>query len=177
VDVTGAVAGSLGPVSEDPGPARPLPRWALVGLVLLVAVGAWSAYRAYSVRATEATHAQMVTAARAGLVNLTSIDHERVEADVARIIESSTGAFRDDFAARAEPFAEAARTARSTSVGTVDEAGLESASGDRGVVLVALTVMTSNRGVADAAPRAWRTRVNVERVDGSFKVSAVEFVP
>jgi Mce-associated membrane protein len=166
-------------MSEDPVPARSRrpSRPVVAGLLLLVAVAAWSGYRDYSVRATEATHAQMVAAARAGLVSLTSIDHERVDADVARIIDSSTGAFRDDFAARAEPFAEAARTARSTSVGTVDEAGLESASGDRGVVLVALTVMTSNRGVAEGTPRAWRTRVNVERVDGSFKVSAVEFVP
>jgi hypothetical protein len=36
--------------------------------------------------------------------------------------------------------------------------------------------MTSNRGVPEQQPKAWRTRVTVTKDDGRFKVAAVEFV-
>lgn len=119
----------------------------------------------------------MVQAARAGLTYLTTVDYQDVDADVQRILDSSTGEFRDDFAKNSTAFIEAARRAESTSVGTVSEAGLESASPDIGRVLVALTVMTSNRGLPEKQPRNWRTRVTVTHSDGEFKVAAVEFVP
>ena len=61
-------------------------------------------------------------------------------------------------------------------MGTVSDAGLEFASGDTGQVLVALTVMTSNRGVPERQPKNWRTRVTVTKVDDEFKVAAVEFI-
>ncbi len=43
-------------------------------------------------------------------------------------------------------------------------------------MLVALTVMTSNRGVPEQQPQAWRTRVTVTRTGDGFKVAAVEFI-
>jgi hypothetical protein len=36
--------------------------------------------------------------------------------------------------------------------------------------------MTSNRGVPERAPRAWRMRVTVIPDDGTYKVSSVEFI-
>lgn len=119
----------------------------------------------------------MVQAAREGLTNLTTVDHRHVDQDVQRILDSSAGEFRDDFAKNAQSFIDAARKAESTSVGTIAEVGLESAGPDLGRVLVALTVMTSNRGLPEKQPRNWRTRVTVVRSDGEFKVAAVEFVP
>ena len=59
----------------------------------------------------------------------------------------------------------------------VREAGLEAIEGDSGKVLVALTVMTSNRGAAEQQPKSWRTRVTVAGVGDGFKIEAVEFVP
>ena len=119
----------------------------------------------------------MVAAGRAGLLALTTIDHTQIDRDVQRILDTSTGAFRDDFAQRADSFKAAARKAQSTSVGTVREAGLEATEGDSGRVLVALTVMTSNRGASEQQPKSWRTRVTVSRVDDGFNVAAVELVP
>ena len=40
-----------------------------------------------------------------------------------------------------------------------------------------MTVMTSNRGVPETQPKAWRMRVTVTSTDGGYKVSRVEFVP
>ncbi len=167
--------------AADPGsgPAAAPTRGAIVAgtaVAVLVAVNGWLVVRDYQVRRTDEVHRAMVQAGRQGAVNLTTIDFERVDDDVQRILDSSTGAFRDDFDNRRAPFVDAARKAQSKSVGTVAEAGLESADGDTGRVLVALTVMTSNRGVPERAPRGWRMRVTVVEERGEFKVAAVEFV-
>lgn len=152
-------------------------RVVIAGLAALVAITGWLGWRDIEVRRTETTHEQMVAAGRAGLVALTTIDHQQVDAAVQHILNSSTGSFREDFENRAPEFKDAARKAQSKSVGTVTEAGLESDDGDQGRVLVALTVMTTNRGVPERQPKAWRTRVTVTKEDGEFKVAAVEFVP
>lgn len=149
----------------------------IAALVALVGLTGWLGWRDIEVRRADTARDQMVQAAREGLIALTTIDHEQVDAGVQRILHASTGGFRDDFEQRAEGFKDAARKAQSKSVGTVSEAGWESADGDLGRVLVALTVMTSNRGLPEQQPKAWRTRVTVTRDGGEFKVAAVEFVP
>jgi len=155
--------------------ARPH-RWVIAGTAVLVlitgALGGWDIH----IRRGEQMRESMVAAAQAGVLALTTIDHERVDADVQRILDTSTGALRDDFAERAESFKDAARKAGSKSAGTVAAAGLESSDGDSGQVLVALTVITSNRGAPERRLKNWRTRVSVIRDGGEFKISAVEFV-
>lgn len=146
-------------------------------LAVLVAVNGWAGWREVQGRRSDAAHQQMVAAARDGLLALTTIDHNEVDRDVERILDASTGAFHDDFAQRAEPFKAAARKVRSTSVGTVREAGLESVDGDSARVLVAMTVMTSNLGQPEQQPKSWRTRVTVTGTPDGFKVAEVEFVP
>ncbi|WP_313674236.1 mammalian cell entry protein [Mycolicibacterium sp.] len=158
------------------GPRTPRRRAATAALAVLVALSSWLGWRDIQIRRAEDIQSQVLQAARAGMVALTSIDHDRVDEGVQRILDTSTGGFREDFAQRAEPFKDAARKAQSTSVGTVSEAGVESVDGAQGRVLVALTVMTSNRGVPEQQPKAWRTRVTVTKDDGRFKVAAVEFV-
>jgi len=166
-----------GQPDDGPRPARRVLIAGLAVLAVLVGLNGVLGYRDYQSRHADQVRSEMVEAARQGAINLTTIDHEHVDDDVQRILDSSTGSFRDDFAARAKPFSEAARRAQSKSVGTVTEAGLESVGGDEGRVLVAMTVMTSNRGVPEQQPQGWRMRVTVIRVDDESKVSKVEFVP
>lgn len=151
-------------------------RGVLIAVTLLAGTG-WLAWQDIQFRRAEAVREQMLAAGREGLLALTTIDHQQADQGVQRILDASTGGFRADFEQRAEGFKDAARKARSTSVGTVTEAAVESVEGDEGRVLVALNVMTSNRGVPEQQPKAWRTRVTVTRADGGFKVAAVEFVP
>lgn len=170
--------GSLDPVSDAPVAEQSKSRrLALAALATLVLITGWLGYRDYQVRQGEHRRQEMVQAARQGAVSLTTIDHEHVDEDVQRILAASTGSFHDDFEQRAKPFADAARKAQSKSVGTVNEAGIESAGSDEGQVLLTMTVMTSNRGVPERQPNAWRLRVSVTAVDDGYKVSRVEFVP
>jgi Mce-associated membrane protein len=169
-DADGVPAAVLPPRRRSPRGVRP----ALAAvLIVLLATAGW---RDITIRRAEDVRETMLAAARAGLIALTTIDHQQADRDVQRILDSSTGAFRDDFEQRAEGFKDAARKAESTSVGTVNEAAVESVDGDEGRVLVAMTVMTSNRGVPEQQPKAWRTRVTVSRSGDGFKVAAVEFI-
>lgn len=87
------------------------------------------------------------------------------------------GEFYDDFAKRSAPFIKVVKEAKSTSTGSITEAGLESESGDSAQVLVAVAVKTSNVGAPAQEPREWRMRIAVQKVGDVMKVSNVEFVP
>jgi Mce-associated membrane protein len=153
---------------------------ALVASAVIVAVLAglvgWLGYRAYQKHEDQARRDQFVQVARQGAVNLTTISYTEVDADVQRIIDLSTGAFRDDFQQRAKPFIEVVKAAQSKSEGTVTDAGLESQKGDSAQVLVAIAVKSRTSG-GEEAPREWRMRVEVQSVGDDARVSNVVFVP
>lgn len=122
-------------------------------------------------------HNLFLSTARLGALNLTTIDHAHVEADVQRIVDSATGTFRDDFTKRSQPFIDVVKQAQSKSEGAITEAAVETEHRDSATVLVALTVTTSLAGVAEPQPRAWRMRITVQQSGDGTKVSNVEFVP
>jgi Mce-associated membrane protein len=153
---------------------------ALVASAVIVAVLAglvgWLGYHAYQKHEDQARRDQFIQVARQGAVNLTTISYTEVDADVQRIIDLSTGAFRDDFQQRAKPFIEVVKAAQSKSEGTVTDAGLESQKGDSAQVLVAIAVKSRTSG-GEEAPREWRMRVEVQSVGDDTRVSNVVFVP
>ena len=175
-DPAAAGTASIGLQSKasPPGRAR---RGMILGLAVLVMLTGFFSWRDIQVRSGERLRESMVQAGRDGVLALTTIDHQRVDEDVQRILDTSTGTFRDDFAQRADSFKDAARKAQSKSVGTVVESGFESLDGGLGRVLVAAVVMTSNRGAPEQQAKGWRTRVSVVRDGDVFKVAAVEFIP
>ena len=105
----------------------------------LTGLAGWLGFRAYQKHEAEAQRDVFVQIARQGAVNLTTINYTEVDADMQRIIDLSTGAFRDDFLQRSKPFIEVVKAAQSKSEGTVTDAGLESQRGDSAQVLVAIT--------------------------------------
>ena len=152
----------------------------IAGLVLVLALGGltgWLGYNGYTSYKAEQQRKLFLQVGRQGALNLTTIDWEHAEADVQRVLDSSTGTFYDDFQARAQPFVEVVKQAQSKSVGSISEAGLESESEDGAQVLVAVNVNTSNAGAPEQQPRSWRMRISVEKVGDDAKVSNVEFVP
>jgi Mce-associated membrane protein len=159
-------------------------RWAVVlGLVVVLALGGlagWLGFRAHEAHQLDAQRRLLLQVGRQGAVNLTTIDFEHAEEDVARILDSATGTFHDDFQQRSQPFVEVVKQVKSKSVGTVTEAGLAEmgASGNDGQVLVAVSVTTVVPGQAEQPPRAWRMKISVQDVgNDDVKVSNVEFVP
>jgi Mce-associated membrane protein len=151
----------------------------IIGLVVVVALAGlcgWLGFRAYESRQTANQRNLFLQVGRQGALNLTTIDFEHVDQDVQRVLDSSTGTFYDDFDARAQPFKEVVKQAKSKSAGTIAEAGVQSMSNDGADVLVAVTVKTSNAGAAEQEPRAWRMLISVQKVGDQAKVSNVRFV-
>jgi Mce-associated membrane protein len=153
---------------------------ALVAGALIVATLAgltgWLGYRAYEKHEAQAQRDLFVQTARLGAVDLTTINYTEVDADVQRITDLATGAFREDFEQRSKPFIEVVKAAQSKSEGTVTDAGLESQRGDSAQVLVAVAVKSRTAG-GEEAPREWRMRIEVRSVGDDAKVSNVVFVP
>jgi Mce-associated membrane protein len=161
---------------RSPSLRRPL----ALGAIILIALGglfAWLGYRGLETKQLEHQRDLFLQVGRQAALDLTTISAANADTDVARILDSSTGTFHDDWAQRAPAFVGVVKKAQSKSEGSVTAAGLESVEADRARVLVAVAVKTSTVDAPEQKPRAWRMRIDVQRVDDGTKVANVEFVP
>ena len=168
------------PTPPSKKPIAPSLRVTLFGVVMVVVLAGlvgWLGLRAHQSQQAQTQRSQFLQVARQGALNLTTIDWQHAEADVHRILDGATGEFYDDFAKRSQPFIEVLKKAQAKTVGTITEAGLESQTADSAQALVAVSVQTSNAGEAEQVPRAWRMRIDVQKVGDQVKVSNVGFVP
>ncbi|WP_231964244.1 MULTISPECIES: hypothetical protein [unclassified Mycobacterium] len=123
--------------------------------------------------------AEFVAAARQGVVTLTSLDFNNAKQGVQRILDNSTGSFKDDFLKMADDFTKVVEQSKVVSQGSVQAAAVEldTMTKDSAVVLVASTSEVTNAAGAKQDPRNYRLIVTVARDGGQLKISKVEFVP
>lgn len=123
--------------------------------------------------------AEFAAAARQGVVTLTSLDFNTAKADVQRIIDNSTGPFKDDFQKTADEFIKAVEGSKVVEQGSVEAAAvdLDSMTNDSAVVLVASKTDVTNAAGAKQDPRNFRLIVTVTREGDRLKMSKVQFVP
>lgn len=154
--------------------------WKAAVIVLICAFVAASGYMMWDRHETterKQRAANFLAGARQGVVNLTSMDFNRAKEDVQRVIDCSTGQFRDDFQARAKDFTTVVEQSKVVTQGTVNAAAVQSINGDFALVLVAATSHVTNAAGAKDAPRNWRLKVTVKDDGGQYKMSNVEFIP
>ncbi|KAA0107618.1 hypothetical protein CIW47_18070 [Mycolicibacterium sp. P1-5] len=175
--------------AEDDGELDPRGWWARIGAVtvavvatVIVAIGSLvvtglMVVSHEKVTAQKQHQAELVEAARRGVIALLSIDYNRAKTDVQHVIDLSTGTFKDDFTRGADDFVKTAEQSKAVTVGTVKSAALEKENGDTGVVLLAASSTVTNSSGAHQDPRAWRMSVTVARDGAQYKMSNVEFVP
>ncbi|OBI97583.1 hypothetical protein [Mycobacterium asiaticum] len=120
--------------------------------------------------------ANFVAGAKQGVINMTSLDFNRAKEDVQRLLESSTGEFRDDFAQRAKDFVTVVEQSKVVTQGTITATAVESMSDNSASVLVTATSRITNAAGAKDEPRVWRLRVTVTEEGGQYKMSKLEFV-
>ncbi|WP_232329412.1 hypothetical protein [Nocardia violaceofusca] len=152
---------------------------AVAAIVVCAGMGSsgYMMWRHHEVSAKQHREAEFVAAARQGVTTLTSLDFNHAADDVKRVLDDSTGSFRNDFQSRADDFAKVIQQSKVATQGRVNAAAVQSMTDDSAVVLVAATSEVTNSAGAKQEPRAWRLSVTVERVDGRLKMSKVEFVP
>jgi Mce-associated membrane protein len=151
---------------------------AVGGLIIVALAGltGWLGYRYYETHQTVARQHEFLRVGRQAGINLTTIDWHHAEADIQRILSIASGDFYNDFAKRSQPFIEVVKQTQATSQGQVTAAALESMTGEKARVLLAISVQSTSAG-AEPAPRLWRMRVDLEELGNDFKVTNVEFVP
>ncbi|MFC9787182.1 hypothetical protein [Rhodococcus sp. NPDC127528] len=144
--------------------------------VLLAGVCGVLLWHHHLVDAAQSVRESFLQAARDGATNMTTISHEHPEQDVRRVLDGATGQFRDDFEQSAESYVSVVKQAQVSAVAERVDAGIESQDGDTATVLVQVTSKVTNRSGPEPQPRVSRLRVTVDRADGGYKVSKMEFV-
>jgi len=177
--------------AEDDQPASkrrryriPLPSWravaASVTVLVIAALVAGCGYMYWYHRQTQAEEsrrAEFNAAARQGVVTLMSLDYNKAKEDVQRIIDNSTGQFKDDFQNTADDFIKVAQDSKAVTETTVTGSAVESMTDDTATVIVAASSKVTNAAGAKQEPRSWRLSVSLARDGGQLKMSKVEFVP
>lgn len=150
---------------------------ATVATCALVAASGYLLWHHQRVGDEQHRRAEFSAAARQAVVTLMSIDGSKAQEDVQRIIDSSTGQFREDFQNSAKEFVDVAKQSKSVTTASVKASAVESMSKDSAVVLVTAATTISNTAGANQQPRTWRLSVDVVRDGGQIKMSKVDFVP
>jgi Mce-associated membrane protein len=182
--------------ADEAGEAAPKPRWyrrwrrrprwstVAAGLAIAVIVASLAGSVFVFLQHREATQrqrraAEFAAAARQGVVTLTSMDFNNAKQGVQRILDDSTGSFKDDFVKMADDFTKVVEQSKVVSQGSVSAAAVDlgTMTDNSAVVLVASTSEVTNAAGAKQDPRSYRLIVTVARDGDQIKISKVEFVP
>ncbi len=122
--------------------------------------------------------AEFAAAARQGVVTLTSLDFHHSKQSVQRILDNSTGAFRDDFQKTADDFVKLLDNSKVVVRGSVRAVAVDwgSMTPDSAVVLVVSTSDVIDADGTKRDSRSFRLRVTVNRNGDQLKMTKVEFV-
>ena len=122
--------------------------------------------------------AEFVAAARQDVVNLMSMDYNKSQESVQRVLDGSTGKFRANFDETADEFAKALRDEKIITSASVNDAAVDSMTGDSAVVLVSATSRREGKQAPkeQQQPQVWRVVLTLEREGDQIKMSGVEFV-
>lgn len=173
------------PPPQDPStqPAATLMRAAAVAITTLVTAGLLAAtgYMLWQHQKTaQQRHsaAEFVAAARQDVVNLMSMDYNKSQESVQRVLDGSTGKFKANFDETADEFAKALRDEKIITSATVNDAAVDSMTGDSAVVLVSATSRREGKQAPkeQQQPQVWRVVLTLEREGDQIKMSGVEFV-
>ncbi|MEV7970360.1 hypothetical protein AB0O34_30890 [Sphaerisporangium sp. NPDC088356] len=118
-----------------------------------------------------------VQAAERYALTLMAVDYRTVDRDVQRVLDTSTGRAKDDYARDAERLKAATRLNKAVQTGVVRAAGLASMDGPKGtarVLVVADSVIRWEGAKTAPQDRFYRWNVEVTKVRGSWWVSRLE---
>jgi hypothetical protein len=157
-------------------PRRPgLPRPVVAAaLLLLLAVAAGAGYVTGHRDDRAGDRAGALAAARQYAADLTTYDFGTIDADFARFARHGTPSFRRTFAATEAATRPAIVKAQSRALGTVVGAGIESLSGERATVLVAVDQEVRSARQVGRTVKPSRIRMTLVRSGGGWLISALQ---
>jgi Mce-associated membrane protein len=150
---------------------------AIVVIVGLAGTSGWMVWKHRDAQHQRQLTADFTAAARQGVVSLMSLDFNSAKADVQRILDNSTGLFRQDFESQAGVFAKGAESSTVVTQANVSAAAVKTMTEDAADVLVVANSTITNAQGAKQNPRNWRLIVSMARDGGQIKMAKVEFAP
>ncbi|MCV7102059.1 hypothetical protein, partial [Mycobacterium palustre] len=171
-----------GEPTEPPAWRRRLPALAAVGAFVLscafIGVSVYMTLQHRDNTQHRQREAAFVAGAKQDVTYMISLDFNKANQDVQRVIDNSTGQFKDDFQRQAKDLISVVTQSKAVTEGRVNAAALESVHGNSAVVLVSATSQITNSPPGkDEPPRMWRLRVTIDDVGSKYKMSKVEYVP
>lgn len=147
-------------------------------LALLAGAALWLGAQASQARARAADREAALDAARAHAAGLVSLHHETVEADVRRILATSTGEARKEYESGLDRLRARTVTGKVVQNGVLRAAGLVSLSGGTAKALVVADVDIRREGSKEP-PRdeLYRWSMELTKVGGTWLVSKAVQVP
>jgi Mce-associated membrane protein len=177
------VTAAASPLPPSKQPTSTLMSTAAVAVTTLVTAGLLAAtgYMLWQHhKTTQQRHsaAEFVAAARQDVVNLMSMDYNKSQESVQRVLDGSTGKFKANFDETADEFAKALRDEKIVTSATVNDAAVDSMTGNSAVVLVSATSRREGKQAPkeQQQPQVWRVVLTLEREGDQIKMSGVEFV-
>ena len=119
---------------------------------------------------------EFVAAAREEVAALMSIDPAHAAENHQHTIDDTTGALKSQLEATSSYMAKNAKDAQVTTKATVEDAAVESMTGNSAVVLVVAKSDTTNPDKSKRPSVFWRLSVNLERDGDQLKISKLDFV-
>ena len=149
---------------------------AIVAICGLLGASGWMLWHHHTVLAERQRSAAFIAAAKQGVINLTSLDFNKAKEDVQRVLDSSTGEFRDDFQRRADDFASVVKDSKAVTEGSVAATAVESMGKDSAVVLVWPTSASPIRLAPKMIHGLFGSGFQWSDDGDQLKISKVEFV-
>ncbi|WP_020388119.1 hypothetical protein [Kribbella catacumbae] len=138
--------------------------WALSVLVLVALVGATLsvvALRGQDTRKSDREGA--MKAARQLALDFTTYDYESWDADAQRVLDDSTGQFKEEFKSGSDSVKTEVVANKATSKGDVKEAAVVSNDKDSAQVLVIVNAVVTNTASKDGVERRYRIKLDLIR--------------
>lgn len=162
-------------------PGRPHASALLVGVLgaVLLLLAAAAVVGSLKIRENDTradARAAALAAARQEALNLTSIDTRDIDADLKAVLDLATGGFRTDFAERAEDLKKVLAANNVIAEGNVIDAALVRADDASATALVVVDSTVRNKAAPQGRANTYRMQLDLEKHDGRWLTSTLQFV-
>lgn len=147
-----------------------------VALVLLLAAAGTLGWFVRGYHAEESRRQEILAAARQMVVNFTTLDYQHGRRDLDRVLDASTGDFKQEFSAGTQQLQQLITENRTVSKGQVLEAGIVSYDDDSARVLVVADSTVTNKAIPKGQERHYRIQLDLRREGDRWLTSELEFV-
>jgi Mce-associated membrane protein len=163
--------------SGNPKRGRLILAWALSVLLVVALAGATlSVIALHRQGQDKAERDGAMKAARQLALDFTTYDYKTWDADAQRVLDDSTGQFKDEFQAGTTSVKAEVLTNKATSKGDVKEAAVVSNDKDSAQVLVIVNAVVTNTASADGVERRYRIKLDMVREKNHWLTADLQVV-